>query len=140
MKKLILTAVASAMLFLAGCGATGTAAQGTPAGAGGGAAAGTAIVNMSNINFVPNGGKVTIRAGQAVKFVDPLATGGLHYLLTGTNGTLTPTPGAPAELSTTNGMAINAGDTKAITFANAGTFMITCTIHPYMEVTVVVTP
>jgi plastocyanin len=140
MKKLILTAVAAALLVLAGCGAVGNTAQGKPGGGGGGAAAGTATVTMSDINFVPNNGSVTIKAGQAVKFVDPAGTGGLHYLLTGTKGTLTPMTGAPAVLSTPAGMTINAGDTKSITFANAGTFMITCTIHPYMEVTVVVTP
>ena len=136
MKKLILTVATAAILVLAGCGTNGNA-QGNH---GGGTAAGTSTVNMSAINFVPNGSSVTVKAGQAVTFVDPAGTGGLHYLLTGTNGTLTPMPGAPAVLSTPNGMTINAGDTKAITFANAGTFMITCTIHPYMEVTVVVTP
>ncbi len=135
MKKLILIVATAALMVLAGCGTVGNG-QGT----GGGTAAGTSTVNMSAINFVPNSSRVTIKAGQAVTFVDPAGTGGLHYLLTGTNGTLTPVPGAPAVLSTPNGMTINAGDTKVITFANAGTFMITCTIHPYMEVTVVVTP
>jgi plastocyanin len=140
MKKLILTAIAAALLVLTGCGAVGNAGQGKPGGGGGGTAAGTTTVTVNNVNFVPNNGSVTVKAGQAVKFVDPAGTGGLHYLLTGTKGSLTPMPGAPAVLSTPNGMAINAGDTKSITFANAGTFMITCTIHPYMEVTVVVTP
>jgi plastocyanin len=140
MKKLILTAIAAAVLVLAGCGAVGNAAQGNPVGGGGGTTTGAATVNMNSFNFVPNNGSVTIKAGQAVTFVDPAGTGGLHYLVTGTNGKLTSMPGAPPVLSTASGMAINAGDTKAVTFANAGTFMITCTIHPYMEVTVVVTP
>jgi plastocyanin len=134
MKKLIFTVAVAILMFLAGCGAVGNA-QGTP---GGGTAAGTTI-NMSAVNFVPNNSTFTIKAGQAVTFVDPAGSGGLHYLLTGTNGTLTPVPGAPAALSTPAGMTINTGDTKVITFANAGTFKITCTIHPYMEVTVVVT-
>jgi plastocyanin len=137
MKKLILTAITAALLVLAGCGAVGNAMQGNPGG--GGTAAGTSIVNMSAINFVPNNGNITVKAGQAVKFVDPQSTGGLHYLVTGTNGTLTPEKGAPAALSTSTGLPINAGDTKSITFPTAGTYMITCTIHPYMEVTIVVT-
>jgi plastocyanin len=141
MKKLILTAIAAALLVLAGCGAVGNAAgQGNPVGGGGGTAAGTATITVNSFNFVPNNGSVTIKADQAVKFVDPAGTGGLHYLVTGTNGKLTPMSGAPPVLSTPNGMTINAGDSKTVTFANAGTFMITCTIHPYMEVTVVVTP
>jgi plastocyanin len=140
MKKLILTAIAAALLVLAGCGAVANAGQGKPVGGGGGTASGTATVTVNSFNFVPNDGSVTIKAGQAVKFVDPVGAGGLHFLVTGTNGRLTPMPGAPAVLSTPNGMTINAGDSKTVTFANAGTFMITCTIHPYMEVTVVVTP
>jgi plastocyanin len=134
MKKLILMVVVGTLMVLAGCGAVGNA-QGN---SGGGTAAGTATVNMNAINFAPNNSTVTIKAGQAVTFVDP-AAGGLHYLLTGTNGRLTPAAGAPAALSTPTGMLINAGDTKVITFANAGKFMITCTLHPYMELTVVVT-
>src|SRR4051794_25747929 len=107
MKKLIFTLAVAILMFLAGCGAAGNA-QGNP---GGGTAAGTTI-NMSAVNFVPNNSTFTIKAGQAVTFVDPAGSGGLHYLLTGTNGTLTPVPGAPAELSTPAGMTINAGDTK----------------------------
>jgi plastocyanin len=135
MKKLIFPLAMVAFLILAGCGATGNA-QGGP---GGGTATGTATITMDAVNFQPNNGKVTIKAGQAVTFSDPAATGGLHILVVGTNGALTPEPGAPAALSASAGLTINAGDTKPITFATAGTFMITCTIHPYMEVTVVVT-
>ena len=136
MKKLILTAIAVALLVLAGCGAVANAGQGNPVGGSGS----TATVTVNSYNFVPNNGSVTIKAGQAVTFVDPVGTGGLHFLVTGTNGKLTPMPGAPPVLSTPNGMTINAGDSKTVTFANAGMFMITCTIHPYMEVTVVVMP
>jgi plastocyanin len=134
MKKLIFPLAMLAFLVLAGCGAAGKA-QGDA----GGKATGTATVSMNAVNFEPNSGKVTIKAGQAVTFSDPAATGGVHILVVGTNGQLTPEPGAPAALNASAGMTINAGDTKSVTFANAGTFMITCTLHPYMEVTVVVT-
>jgi len=134
MKKLILPLAMLAFLVLAGCGAVGNA-QGNA----GGKATCPATVSMDAVNFQPNNGKVTIKAGQAVTFNDPAATGGLHILVVGSNGNLTPEPGAPPALSASAGLTINAGDTKAVTFANAGTYTITCTIHPYMEVTVVVT-
>lgn len=135
MKKLIFPLAMVAFLILAGCGATNNA-QGAQ---GGGNATGTATITMDAVNFQPNNGKVTVKAGQAVTFSDPAATGGLHILVVGTNGTLKPAPGAPATLSAPAGLTINAGDTKPVTFATVGTYMITCTIHPYMEVTVVVT-
>ncbi|HEV2237202.1 MAG TPA: plastocyanin/azurin family copper-binding protein [Ktedonobacterales bacterium] len=135
MKKVLFPLTMLAFFILAGCGAT-SAAQG---GAGGGNAAGPATITMDAANFQPNNGKVTVQAGRAVTFKDPAATGGLHILVVGVNGKLTSQAGAPAELNTPMGLTINAGDTKPITFATAGTYKITCTIHPYMEVTVVVT-
>jgi plastocyanin len=95
---------------------------------------------MSALNFVPNNGGVTIKAGQAVTFSDPAATGGIHILVTGTNGNFKSTAGAPAAFNTPTGTLLNAGDTMKVTFDQAGTYPITCTIHPYMEVTIHVTP
>ena len=135
MRKTIISLLFAIPLVMAACG---SGAGGAPAaGAGGGDPTGT--VNLSASNFVPNNNAVTIKAGQAITFVDPQDTGGVHFLLTGTNGTLTKEAGAPAVLSTETGMQINAGDTKVVTFPTAGMFMITCTIHPYMEITVTVT-
>ncbi len=102
-------------------------------------ATGTSVVNMNATDFVPAKSTVTISAGQAVTFADSATNGGLHYLVTGTNGTFKAAPGAPAEFNVTSGIVFNAGDTKSITFPNAGTFLITCTIHPYMLATIVVT-
>jgi len=119
---------------VAACGPGAAAGGKTPGDAGG------ATVDMNALNFVPNNGSVTIKAGQAVTFSDPAANGGIHILVTGTNGTFKPTAGAPAAFNTPTGTQINAGDTMKVTFANAGTYPITCTIHPYMEVTITVTP
>ena len=60
-------------------------------------------------------------------------------LVTGTNGQFTSATGAPSELSSATGLALQAGDKKTVTFATAGTYQITCTIHPSMQATITVT-
>jgi plastocyanin len=47
-------------------------------------------------------------------------------------------PNGPAELNTAGGVTFNGGDTKSYTFATAGTYEVTCTIHPDMNVTITV--
>src|SRR5690242_4247393 len=85
------------------------------------AASGTAVVQMNAADFLPNNSTVTIRAGQAVTFADSATNGGLHYLVTGTNGTYKAAPGAPADFNVPTGIVFNAGDTKSISFPTAGT-------------------
>lgn len=80
---------------------------------------------------------ITITAGQSVTFDD--SSGGTHDLVTGTNGQFTAATGAPNEFSTKDGLDLSAGDKKTITFANAGTYQITCTIHPSMQAKITVT-
>jgi plastocyanin len=82
---------------------------------------------------------VTIKAGQAVLFDDPTGSGGTHDLVIGHNGQFSAMSGAPSELNSATGMLISPGQQQAITFAKAGTYPITCTIHPSMQVTVTVT-
>jgi plastocyanin len=79
---------------------------------------------------------ITITAGQAVTFDD--SSGGTHDLVTGTNGQFTAATGAPNEFSTKDGLSLSAGDKKTVTFNTAGTYHITCTIHPTMQATVTV--
>jgi plastocyanin len=81
---------------------------------------------------------VTIKAGQAVHFVDP-NTGGIHIICVGQGVTCAPQDGAPAELNASQGMTFNQGDTRDIVFSTAGTYTIVCIIHPGMQVTVRVT-
>lgn len=81
---------------------------------------------------------VTIKAGQAVHFVDP-HTGGIHIICVGQGVTCAPQDGAPAELNTSQGMTFNQGDTRDIVFPTAGTYTVVCIIHPGMQVTVTVT-
>jgi plastocyanin len=79
---------------------------------------------------------ITITAGQSVTFDD--SSGGTHDLVTGTNGQFTAETGAPNEFSTKDGLRLSAGDKKTVTFNTAGTYHITCTIHPTMQATVTV--
>lgn len=81
---------------------------------------------------------VTIKAGQAVHFVDP-TTGGVHIVCVGQGVQCEPQVGAPAELNTAQGMQFNQGDTHDIVFPTAGTYTVVCIIHPGMQVVITVT-
>ncbi|HEU0026668.1 MAG TPA: plastocyanin/azurin family copper-binding protein [Ktedonobacterales bacterium] len=96
-----------------------------------------ATISFGRVSFSGNT-DVTIKAGQAVLFDDPESSGGTHILVIGHNGQFTAMSGAPSEFNSADGTAFSPGDQKTITFAHAGTFPITCTIHPSMQVTVTV--
>ena len=81
---------------------------------------------------------ITIKAGDAVTFDD--SAGGPHELVIGTNGQFVAASGAPSDLNNSEGVNFNGGDKKTIVFPNAGTFNITCRIHPSMQAKVIVTP
>ncbi len=81
----------------------------------------------------------TVHAGQMVKFIDDPGAA-THILVTGLNGEYAPSDSAPDQLNTANGMNINAGQEIDVKFPNAGTFQVTCKIHPAMELTVTVLP
>lgn len=121
-KRLTVAALALALLVfsLAGCGASRAANE---------VDMGVAVFEQSS---------VTIKAGQAVHFVDP-TTGGVHIICVGQGVTCVAQNGAPAALNTTDGMTFNQGDTRDIVFPTAGTYSIVCIIHPGMQVIVNVT-
>lgn len=101
------------------------------------AAAGAATIGMGQFTFTKTA--VTIKAGQSVTFNDPSDTGNVHNLVTGTSGKFAAQAGAPAEFAAAAGISFSPGDSKTIKFPTAGTFTITCTIHPSMLATVTVT-
>jgi plastocyanin len=103
---------------------------------GGGSSSGGSTLSLGASSFT-GATDITITAGQAVTFDD--SSGGTHDLVTGTNGQFTAATGAPNEFSTKDGLDLSAGDKKTITFANAGTYQITCTIHPSMQAKITVT-
>lgn len=121
--KRLLAPICCTMLLaslLAGCGATKASNE----------------VDMGVATFQQS--SVTIKAGQAVHFVDP-ASGGTHVICVGENVTCIAQPGAPPELTTSQGMNFNTGETRDIVFPTAGTYNVVCIIHPGMQVIVTVT-
>ena len=137
MRKLVLPVIAVAalaMLFV-GCGKSPGVGQATPtASSGGGGTAGA--VSMGPTTFVQT--SVTAQVGKPVQFADPQGTGGFHILCLGHNQTCKSNPDGPAELNTPAGVTFNQGDTKSFTFTKAGTYEVTCTVHPNMNVTITV--
>lgn len=132
MKKFIIPVVSVLVLafVVAGCGKS---TAGTSTGGGGGACT---KIEMAATTFVQS--TCTIKAGDSLQFVDPTSTGGYHILCFGKDQTCTANADGPAELNTAGGVTFNGGDTKSYTFTKAGTYEVTCTIHPDMNVTITV--
>ncbi len=92
-------------------------------------------VHMSNTNFVQS--SITIKKGESITLVADTFIS--HVIANGTweNGTSKPSqePGAPV----INNVSIGANNSETIgPFTSAGSFKIYCTIHPGMNLTVVV--
>jgi plastocyanin len=93
-------------------------------------------VSMAAADFSTT--SITIKAGQAVQFTDPVGVGGPHTICLGTNGNCDANAKGPLALQSP-GFSINSGDpAKDVTFDAPGTYKITCSIHPAMNVTVIV--
>jgi plastocyanin len=93
-------------------------------------------VSMAGADFSVS--SVTIKAGQSVHFTDPAGVGATHIVCLGNEGNCDSAAQGPQALEG-NGFTINAGDPpKDITFATAGTYKITCSLHPSMNLTVTV--
>jgi plastocyanin len=127
MRKTVLATVLSLLVVIlalsaAGCGSSAT----------GGA---SNELDLGSSSFVQS--SITLSSGQALHIVDSQDSGGTHNLCIGQNGTCDTNAAGPAELKSP-GMMISAGTTKDITFSAAGTYHITCTIHPAMNLTVTV--
>ena len=124
----VVVLLALLLVALAGCGKGG----------GGGNSGQTATVTMDANTFVHNNATYTLKAGQALNFVDPSSSGGIHILCFGRNGQCdkSQTTG-PKELQG-DGFQIDAGQSKSVTFSTPGTYPIACSIHPVMQITVVV--
>lgn len=109
---------------LAACGATHAS---TPSGT---------EIDTTSSNFVQHA--VTTSAGQTIRFVDPATSGAFHQLCLGINQQCDTAAQGPAKLMSP-GFTLNAGQTVNVTFPTAGTYQITCTVHPNMNLTVTVT-
>jgi len=128
-------ALGALMLFafaLPACSSTPDRSSGAPGGSSGSGA--TITVEVSSFAGATT---VSIAAGQSVTFDN--SAGGIHQLVTGTHGTLIAASGAPSELTAVEGLALSPGDEKTVTFSTAGTYQVTCLIHPSMATTIIVT-
>jgi plastocyanin len=112
-----------AMVVVVGCGKPAATTSG-----------GGNTVSMDASNFAIHA--ITIKAGTALKFDD--SSGGYHVICLGKDQVCDQSAQGPSELMG-QGFTINAPDTKSVVFANAGTYDVTCTVHPEMNVTVTVT-
>jgi plastocyanin len=93
-------------------------------------------VDVTASDFVTSA--ITMKVGEGVHFSDPGATGGIHILCLGTIGICDNSAQGPQALQG-DGFTINAGDPpKDVTFDTPGTYTITCSIHPNMNLTVTV--
>jgi plastocyanin len=127
MRKLTLTAflpllVLALALSVAGCGGSSSSGSGNE-------------LDMGSSSFVQS--SIALSKGQALHLVDPQDTGGTHNLCIGQNGNCDASSNGPSELAKP-GMMFSPGTSKDVTFSTAGTYHITCTIHPSMNVTVTV--
>ena len=122
--------IIAALLLVLGVAACGKPAPGTSTGGGGNA------VPMGASTF--SVASITIKAGQAVHFDD--SNGAYHVLCLGKDQQCDPNAAGPAELKVPSGHTINSGQTWDVTFPTAGTYEVTCTVHPNMNVTITVTP
>ena len=128
MKRLLAIPGMTALILvfvLAGCGKT-QVSRNTPGN----------TVEMAAVSFVQS--SITVKAGDTVKFVDPSSTGAYHVLCYGHNQACVSNANGPAELNASGGIVFNGGDTKGYVFATAGTYEVTCTVHPSMNVTITV--
>jgi plastocyanin len=103
-----------------------------------GAAASTSIppdtVQLANASLAPT--SITVAVNTTVHFVDE-PSGAMHQLCLGQNGACHSSANGPQPLIAP-GFRIDPGQTKDVTFSAKGTFAITCTIHPPMNVTITV--
>lgn len=125
MRKLVLACILLTALVFAACSTGGSS---------GGANSST--ISMGFGSFTGNT-SITVKAGDSVTFDD--SSGGAHQLVIGTGGNFVAASGAPSQLNNATGVMFNGGDKQSIVFPSAGTFQITCRIHPSMRATVTVT-
>jgi plastocyanin len=92
-------------------------------------------VSMSGSDFSAT--SLTIKVGQAVHFTDPAGVGATHIVCLGVDGNCATTAQGPQALEG-DGFTINAGDPpKDVTFPSPGTYKITCSLHPSMNLIVI---
>lgn len=138
MKKLLFAIVPLALTLTLALGACGKpAADGGPGGGGTTSAAcsTTQTISLTGTDFAIKCANVS--ANQAVTFDDPTNGGGVHIICTGKDGQCVAAANAPTDLGSP-GFQIQPGQQHQVTFTTPGTYQIACTVHPAMNMTIVV--
>jgi plastocyanin len=91
-------------------------------------------VDMGSANFAQT--SRTISTGESIHFVDD-QSGTMHILCIGNDGSCDPNAKGPQAL-TGQGFTIQPGQSHDVRFDTAGTYPITCSVHPNMNLTVIV--
>jgi len=92
-------------------------------------------VHMNNANFVQP--SITIKKGESITLVADTLVG--HTISNGTWDNGTPKPARESGAPLVNNVSVGGNSSASIgPFVNAGTFKLYCTIHPEMNLTVVV--
>lgn len=132
MKKTVAVLFPLLLILTLGLAACGQTSNGSGGGAQGGASANE--VEMGVANFVQS--SVTIEKGQSVHFVVQ-QSGAAHILCTGKNGQCDTGASASKDLDSP-GFTIQPGESHDVRFDNAGTYAVTCTLHPMMNLVITV--
>ncbi len=134
MKKFVLSFVILSLVavLLAACGGSAGSCGSSSSGSSSGS---TPMVHMCGNNFAQS--SITISKGQSLSLVDDSSAP--HTIANGSwvNGSVQPKqePGAPV----VNNLQFNGNDSHTIgSFNTAGTFHLYCTVHPGMNLTVIV--
>jgi plastocyanin len=117
-------------LLLFGCGKVPGVHTGTPA-----PSVPQTTVQMATTTFVQS--TRSIKVGQTLTFSDTVDGGGLHIICLGKDLICDKTATGPAVLMDP-GFTIMPNTTKAVVFPTAGTYQITCSVHPNMNLVVTV--
>jgi plastocyanin len=124
-------ALAGALLLalaMTACSSTASSpAESTVASDDGGGGDGGNVVGMAGSSFSPE--SITISAGDSVEFNNDDGTS--HRIVEGEDGAEVDDPAFEA-------LSLSAGDSSSVTFDEPGTYQVTCSIHPSMQMTVIV--
>ena len=136
MKKLLLAFVVfgllSALLVACGGGSSGSPPGGS---SGSGNSGNTATVHMTDNNFAQP--SVTISKGGSINLVDD--TSAVHIISNGSWVNGSPQPKAESGAPVVSGLQFQGNDSHTVgPFNTAGTFHLYCTVHPNMNLTVIV--
>jgi len=125
-KLVIITIAAITITLLVACGNTSNTTSHNP----------NTVKTEGGSFSVPS---ITIKKGSTITFVDDPNNGALHILIIGRNAQQESENGSP-DFRGASGVRIDVGDSWTTPpWNSAGKYHIACTIHPAMNLTVIVT-